>query len=79
MQSFQLNDEYTVFCEYKKTRSGFKHVATLLRNGQEIDSTKCCYINRTWERFTYQSVLCKLIDKCFKGDEREQFLAVINR
>jgi hypothetical protein len=78
MQAFKLNDEYTVVCVWKDRRGGFKHVATLLRNGSEVDNTKICYINRTWERFPYASVLYKLIDKCFKGVEREQFLAVIN-
>ena len=78
MTTFKLNDEYTVVCEYQNTRTGFRHVAVLLRNGSEIDRTKCTYQNRTWERFQYQSVLFKLIDKCFKGTEREQFLTVIN-
>lgn len=78
MREFKLNDEYAVVCESVSTRSGFKHVAVLLQNGEEIDRTKCCYINRTWEHFAFQSVLCKIIDKCFKGTEREQFLRVIN-
>lgn len=78
MREFKLNDEYAVVCEFVSTRSGFKHVAVLLMNGVEIDRTKCCYINRTWERYTYQSVLCKIIGKCFKGTERAQFLRVIN-
>lgn len=79
MQEFKLNDEYTVVCESMSRRGGFKHVATLLKNGSEVDSAKCLYVNRTWERFCYASVLYKLIDKCFTGDEREKFLAVINR
>lgn len=78
MTTIKLNDEYTVVCEYQKRRGGFKHVAVLLKNGDEIDRTKCLYVNRTWERFTYQSVLCKIIDKCFESPEREQFLAIIN-
>jgi hypothetical protein len=78
MQSFILNDEYTVVCTWEPRRGGFRHVAVLLRNGSEVDRTKCLYVNRTWERFTYQSVLCKIIDKHFKGDERDFFLGTIN-
>lgn len=77
MQTFKLNDEYTIICESLSRRGGFKHVATLLRNGEEIDTTKCLYVNRTWERFTYASVLWKLIDKHFKSPEREEFMDAV--
>lgn len=79
MRLFKLNDEYTVVCESQNTRTGFRHVAILLRNGDEIDRTKCCYTNRTWERFTFETVLCDLIDKCFTGTQKAEFLAVINK
>lgn len=78
MQEFKLNEHYTIVCEYQNRRGGFKHVATLLQDGQEIDSTKCLYVNRTWERFQYASVLFKMIDKHFKGQERETFMAAVN-
>ena len=78
MREFKLSDEYTVVCEFQSTRTGFRHVAILLKNREEIDRTKLCYSNRTWERFQFQSVLCKIIYKRFKGTEREQFLTVIN-
>lgn len=77
MRLFQLNADYAVVCEFVSTRSGFKHVATLLFKGEEIDSTKICYSNRTWERFTYASVLWKLIDKHFKSPEREEFMDAV--
>lgn len=78
MREFKLNDEYTVVCEFVSTRSGFKHVAVLLKNGEEINRTKCCYINRTWERFAFQSVLCKIITENFKGKERLEYLDKLN-
>lgn len=79
MREFRLNDEYTVVCEAQNTRTGFRHVAVLLRNGDEIDRTKVCYQNRTWERFTFETVLFDLIDKCFKGEEADKFRAVIGK
>jgi len=78
MRLFKLNDVYSVVCESQDTRTGFRHVAVLLKNGEEIDRTKCTYQNRTWERFTFQTVLCDLIDKHFKDLEREAFLCGIN-
>ena len=77
MRIFNLDTRFTVVCEAKNTRNGFKHVATLCSNGSAVCATKVCYINRTWERFEYESVLEQLIDKRFTGDEKEKYLAVI--
>jgi len=74
MKSFQLNKEYQIVCETKSTRSGFKHEATLLHNGREIDSAKIIYYNRTWESYQYQSVLLKLLDKTTAGTHRQRSL-----
>ena len=63
MESFKINSELEAVCEWKKTRVAFKHVATLLRNGREVVDVKICYLNRTWERYTYESVLYKLMEK----------------
>ena len=63
MESFRINKNLEVVCEWKKTRNGFKHEATLLRNGREVLTVKICYLNRTWERYTYESVLYELLEK----------------
>ena len=78
MQEFKLNEKFSIVCESQNRRGGFKHVATLLEDGQEIDTAKCLYVNRTWERFTYASVLAKMIDKHFTGAERDGFMAAVN-
>ena len=62
MEIFKLNNTYSIVCESRNTRNGFKHVATLMQNGSGIDSTKVCYLNRTGERYTLQTVLLNLID-----------------
>ena len=79
MRTFVLNAEYTVVCESQNTRTGFRHVAVLLRNGDEMYRTKCTYQNRTWERFTFESVLCKIIRNSFTGAQEAEFLSVINK
>lgn len=80
MNLFRINDNLSVVCERKKTRIAFKHTAVLLRNGIEIDTTKICYQNRTWERYTYESVLEKLFEQSKKyltGDEIVEFKTAI--
>lgn len=78
MRIFNLNENYNVVCNWKKTRNGFKHEATLHKNGFEIAKTKCCYLNRTWECFEYESVLVKIINENFDGAELKNFLQIIN-
>jgi len=78
MKLFKLNNTYSVVCDSKGTRSGFKHIASLLRNGSEINKTKICYLNRTWEGFTYETVLLKAIDLFFVNEkEVKKFKAKI--
>ena len=74
MNTFKINDELQAVCEWKKTRIAFKHEATLVRNGREVDQVKICYQNRTWERYEFESVLSKLADsKELSKEEKELF------
>src|SRR5258708_7600362 len=77
MKTFKINETTEIVCEWKKTRMAFKHVATLIINGSERDSVKICYQNRTWERFEYDSVIEKLLEKNFSKEEKEKALGVI--
>jgi len=63
MKIFEISDKIKAVCEFKKTKNGFKHEATLFINGVERDKAKVCYLNRTWERYEFESVLLKLIEK----------------
>ena len=58
MMIFSKND-YTFYCESQGTRYGFRHLCHVFKNGVHVADSKCCYYNRTWERFTFQSVLNK--------------------
>jgi len=74
MQTFRINKKLQVVCETGNTRNGFKHTATLLSNGNERESVKCHYYNRTWESYTYESVLEKLAGGAVLSDsERKLF------
>ena len=63
MRTFRINEKIEIVCVSENTRSGFRHLATLLFNGVEQETEKCCYQNRTWERFEFQSVCKRLIEK----------------
>jgi len=63
MTKYKIDKNLEIVCEWKNTRTAFKHEATLLKNGYEIEYAKICYHNRTWERFEFESVIKKLLDK----------------
>ena len=61
MREFKINKDLSIECKWKKTKAAFKHEAILLRNGEQVDQVKICYLNRTWEQYKFQSVLEKMI------------------
>lgn len=77
MKIFKLGKDFNVVCNFKNTRSGFKHTATLCKNSRAIYETKINYLNRTWERFEYESILLKTIQSNFIGKEQTKYLKVI--
>ena len=77
MKIFKLGKDFNVVCNWKKTRNTFKHTANLCKNGQSIYETKINYINRTWERFEYESILLKTIQSNFVGKEQTEYLKII--
>ena len=58
-------------CYTTNTRCGFCHTAHYVGWDYSITDSKCSYWNRTWERFDYESVLKKAIDK-LPSDVRQQ-------
>jgi hypothetical protein len=50
-------------CYTTNTRCGFCHTAHYVGWDYSLTDTKASYYNRTWERFDYESVLKKAIDK----------------
>lgn len=77
MRIFTLSKEYSVVCNSKDTRNGFKHEATLHKNGFSIYQTKICYLNRTWEAYEYESILHKVIDANFEGAEHKEYMDAV--
>jgi len=77
MRIFNLNNQYSVVCEFQGTRYGFLHLATLHRNGFEIAKAKICYYNRTWECYEFESVLLKIIEDNFMDAEYQNFRDIV--
>ena len=65
MDSFHLSKNCNVSCRSEKTRYGFRHLAVLYKNGFSVARSKACYYNRTWESYTFQSVVHSVISSYF--------------
>ena len=62
-QLFNVNEHLTISCRSESTRYGFRHLATLMRDGWAGPEAKECYYNRTWERYEFQTVIRGLASK----------------
>jgi len=75
---FDINENYRIKCTYEDTRYGFRHLASLvyLPKYMEVEKTKQCYYNRTWESFEFENVISKLLQKsdCFTEEQKKQFM-----
>lgn len=57
------NTRYNFYCRTEDTRHGFKHVCELFIDGYLWNSAVCYYLNRTWERWAYQTVCLEAVNK----------------
>ena len=64
--------DITIILESKSNHCGFKHIATLIYGYSERLKTSIQYYNRTWERFTYESIINKIINIQIENIERLQ-------
>lgn len=58
----------SICCYTTETRNGFCHHAQSFING-ELKKTRVSYYNRTWERFKYETVIKRHIEK-YPSSER---------
>lgn len=80
MKTFQLTENIQAVANWAKTRNGFKHEATILKNGQEVGFAKVNYLNRTWEAYEYQTAISNAIDKStLSAEEKKKLQEVIHR
>lgn len=62
---FDIKDfkDVSFFCDYYETRNSWGHRGHVMGIGLNDLDTKIRYYNRTWECYTYQSLLFRLLDK----------------
>lgn len=75
---FTLNNDYSIQCEFKDKKEGFSHIAKLWKKGRILCSVKENYINRTWERFEFETVLKKCIKAYFNEPLASEFLKLVD-
>lgn len=61
MRTITITRSLVATLRFEPTRSGFRHLATLHRNGHLVASAKQCWVNRTWEPFEFSAVLQNLM------------------
>ena len=67
--------EITFINTWKGSRSGFMHETELYIDGRKVSAARCHYINRTWERYSYQSVMLQAVHNLQEAEiEREKQL-----
>ena len=76
MRSFKINNKISIVAKAEKTRSGFRHRATLMLNGFSVDEVTVPYLNRTWESYEFQTAIRKLINKTNKLNTAEKVTAL---
>src|SRR4030067_1351476 len=63
MRECKIDKHNSIIAKAESTRSGFRHVVILMRDGREIDRSKVTYQNRTWESFEFETALNKMLNK----------------
>ena len=64
----------------KSTRNGFYHKTKLYIDSEFILECKCNYLNRTWESYSYQSVMKQALHEAIESEIlREKNLKGIKR
>ena len=73
LRKFEIDGKEVEFVnQFRGTRSGFAHDTTLFIDGRKVAEYTCHYLNRTWESYTYQTVM-----KCAVDRVAEQELAYL--
>ena len=71
-------NEITFRCYTTWTRNGFCHTAHYTGWDYSLTDTKASYYNRTWERFEYESVLKRAIEKLPKDIQQAVYDQIID-
>ena len=68
MQIFSYKD-YKIVGDTYNTSKSWGHTAVVFKGDNELSKSKIRYYNRTWERYTYQSVIMDALYEAIKRRE----------
>ncbi len=57
---------------YGSTRNGFYHKSKLYINGELLSEARASYLNRTWEAYTYQTVMKDAVRNAIENEIAEE-------
>ena len=67
--TYKINGhEYLIHSRTVNSRTGFAHVSTLVRDGQEIETKRVNYYNRTWESYQYQNSMRVVVEAAMRNE-----------
>ena len=69
----------SIKCGYYYHGNDYGHEAELLVSGKLVDSARCQFDRKVWERFPYDTVIKKLINETKKltGAKKQAFLLAV--
>jgi hypothetical protein len=59
----------TIMCEVKSRRGGFAHEVTIFDGDYEIHKERTTYVNRTWEKYPFDSCISHALHKLDEARE----------
>ncbi len=68
----------SIYCSTTNTRNGFCHHAYFCGLGRNFEHTRVSYINRTWERYDYETVMRAAVRKLAKDMQPPLMLELDN-
>ena len=67
--TYKINGhEYLIHSRTANSRTGFAHISTLVRDGNEIETKRVNYYNRTWESYQYQTSMRLVVEAAMKRE-----------
>jgi hypothetical protein len=80
-KTFKLDRNVTIECNSYVTRYSWGHEAELYINGHMESCKKITYYNRTWESYTYQTILRNIVEgvsnKLIDKKRKLEYVAII--
>ena len=79
MHKLSIDGKEIVFLNnWRGTGSGFMHETELYIDSWQASAARCNYINRTWERYTYQTVMLDAVYKLIEKETNREKTAFLN-